>query len=116
MTWPAPTLPKIFEQTRRLLAEATRRDRRLVVETGRYTGSKGSRMSWARLDDRWHDHPQGHRRWVGSRWALAYLPHMAHQHRRSSATPGVVSEAVVARFETIQVPTLLVDSRLGATC
>lgn len=55
-------------------------------------------MAWARLDDRWHDHPKVIA--VGLEGAGLFVMCLtwAHQARRTSHHPGVVPTGVVERF------------------
>lgn len=55
-------------------------------------------MGWARLDDRWHDHPKTIT--VGLEGAGLFVMCLtwAHQARRTSPTPGVIPDAVLARL------------------
>lgn len=55
-------------------------------------------MSWARLDDGWHDHPKVVAAGLDGAGLWTMCLTWAHKARRTSPTPGVVPEAVVARF------------------
>lgn len=55
-------------------------------------------MSWARIDDRWHDHPKVVEAGLEAAGLWMMCLTWAHQARRTSPTPGVVPDAVVTRF------------------
>jgi hypothetical protein len=55
-------------------------------------------MSWARLDDRWHDHPKVIAAGLDGAGLFAMCLTWAHSARRTSHTPGVVPDAVISRF------------------
>jgi hypothetical protein len=55
-------------------------------------------MSWARLDDRWHDHPKVIEAGLEAAGLWAMMLCWAHQHRRSSPNPGVVPVSAVTRL------------------
>lgn len=55
-------------------------------------------MSWARLDDRWHDHPKVIAAGLEAAGLWAMCLTWAYQSRRTSPTPGVIPDAVLTRF------------------
>lgn len=55
-------------------------------------------MAWARLDDRWHDHPKVIAAGLDGAGLFAMCLTWAHSVRRTSPTPGVVPDAVISRF------------------
>ncbi len=55
-------------------------------------------MSWARFDDRWHDHPKTIAAGLDGAGLFVMCVTWAHQTRRTSKHPGVVPDALLARF------------------
>jgi len=55
-------------------------------------------MSWARIDDRWHDHPKTIAAGMEAAGLWVMCLTWAHSARRTSRTPGVVPDGVVQRF------------------
>jgi hypothetical protein len=55
-------------------------------------------MTWARLDDRWHDHPKVVEAGLEAAGLWVMCLTWAHANRRKSTTPGYVPATVVARF------------------
>jgi hypothetical protein len=55
-------------------------------------------MSWARLDDGWHDHPKTIEAGLEAAGLWAMCLTWAYKNRRKSKTPGVVPVSVVERF------------------
>ena len=55
-------------------------------------------MAWARLDDRWHDHPKVVEAGMEAAGLWVMCLTWANHNRRKSAAPGFVPAAVVARF------------------
>ncbi|NAE18213.1 hypothetical protein [Enterococcus hirae] len=55
-------------------------------------------MSWARLDDRWHDHPKVVAAGLEAAGLWTMCLTWAHQARKSSKEPGVVPVEIVVRF------------------
>lgn len=55
-------------------------------------------MGWARLDDGWHDHPKVSEAGLEAAGLWAMCLTWAYRNRRTSPTPGVVPDSVVARF------------------
>lgn len=55
-------------------------------------------MAWARLDDRWHDHPKTVAAGLEAAGLWVMCLTWANSVRRTSPTPGVVPPAVLTRF------------------
>lgn len=55
-------------------------------------------MAWARLDDRWHDHPKVIAAGLEASGLWAMCLTWAHRSRRGSDRPGFVPKEVVSRF------------------
>lgn len=55
-------------------------------------------MAWARLDDRWHDHPKVSAAGLEAAGLWTMCLTWAHANRRKAKRPGVVPRAVIARF------------------
>lgn len=55
-------------------------------------------MGWARLDDRWHDHPKTIAAGLEAAGLFVMCLTWAHQARRTSPCPGVIPDAVLARL------------------
>ena len=72
-------------------------------------------MAWARLDDRWHDHPKVIQVGLEAAGLWAMCLTWACHARRSSPTPGVVPAGVIARFagpKARRLTKVLVDARM----
>jgi len=63
-------------------------------------------VAWARLDDRWHDHPKTVAAGLEAAGLWAMCLTWTHSTRRTSPNPGVVPDTVVRRFAGSKGPRL----------